>query len=151
MISSQAKYNHIFRKAVHMCLWKEPPQVSERFVFPKFDWEYHILLKIKTEEWDLKLLLFNYWNNLFLGSVKTYFLEVGAYVSVKRGSTSVSKGRFCLIWLEISHFLNIKGKEWNLKVLLFNYWNDFFWGLLERYFFEVGAYVSLKRGTASVW
>ena len=30
----------------------------------------------KREEWDLKILLFNYWNGLALGSVQTFFLEV---------------------------------------------------------------------------
>ena len=115
-----------FWKSVHTCLWKEPLQVSERFVFAEFDWTYHIFWNVKTEEWDLKGLLFNHWNDLFLGSVKTYFLEIGAYVSVKRATTGVSEGRFCLIWLEIWHFLNIKTEEWDQNILLFNYWNDLF-------------------------
>ena len=52
--------------------------------------------------------MFNYWNNLFLGSVETYFLEVGAFVSVKRAPASVSEGRFYLIWLEIAHFFKYR-------------------------------------------
>ena len=32
----------------------------ERVVFAEFDWKYHIFLNIKSEEWDLKVLLFNY-------------------------------------------------------------------------------------------
>ena len=31
--------------------------MSERLVFVKFDWKYHIFLNIKTEEWNLKILL----------------------------------------------------------------------------------------------
>ena len=38
------------------------------------------LSNIKTGEWNLKNSLFNYWNDLMLGWVETYFLEVGAYV-----------------------------------------------------------------------
>ena len=34
--------------------------MSERVVFAEFDWKYHIFLNIKSEEWDLKVLLFNY-------------------------------------------------------------------------------------------
>ena len=39
------------------------------------------------EEWNLKMLLFNYSNDLVLGSVETYFLEVRAHVSLK-GATA---------------------------------------------------------------
>ena len=54
-----------------MCLWKKPLQVSERVVFAEFDWKCHILLNIKKEEWDRKIFLFNYWNDLLLGPVET--------------------------------------------------------------------------------
>ena len=66
------------------------------------------LLNIKTEKWKLKDLLFNYCNDLFLGSVETYFLEVGAYLSVKRATASVREVRFCLISLQISHLFKYK-------------------------------------------
>ena len=72
------------------------------------------------------MLLFNYRNYLSLGSVETYFLEIGAYVSVKIANAGVSEGRFGWSWLGISHFLNIKMEKWDLKILLFNYWNDLF-------------------------
>ena len=38
---------------------------------------------------DLKILLLNYWNDLYLGSVGPYFWEVGAYVSLKQAHTGV--------------------------------------------------------------
>ena len=47
-------------------------------------------------------------NDLLLGSVETYFLEVGAYVSLKGATAGVSEGHFCWIWLEISQFLKYK-------------------------------------------
>ena len=50
---------------------KGRPWVCERVVFAEFDWKYHIFLNIKTEQWDLKILLFNYWNDIALGSVET--------------------------------------------------------------------------------
>ena len=87
------------------CLWKEPPQVSERVDFAVFDWKYQIFSNIKSEELNLKNLLFNYGNNLVLGSVETYFLEVYAYVSLKGVTASLWDGRFCWIWLELSPFL----------------------------------------------
>ena len=34
--------------------------MPKRAVFAEFDWKYHICLNIKTKEWDLKILLFNY-------------------------------------------------------------------------------------------
>ena len=40
-------------------------------------------------EWDLTIFLFNYWNDLVLASVETYFLEVGAYMSVEGATASV--------------------------------------------------------------
>ena len=97
-------------RCIRVC---EKSQVSERFVFAEFDWKYHIFLNINTEEWELKTLLFNYWNDIFLGSVETYFLEVGAYVFVKRTTASVWEVRFYWIWLEISHFFKYKnGGVW---------------------------------------
>ena len=48
--------------------------------------------------------MFNYWKDLVLGSVETYFLEVGAYVSPKRASTGLWEGRICWIWVKIPLF-----------------------------------------------
>ena len=45
--------------------------MSERVVFGEFDWICHILLNIKKEEWNRKVLLFNYCNDLLLGPVET--------------------------------------------------------------------------------
>ena len=81
-------------KSVHTCLWNEPPQLSERVVFAKFEWKHHNFWNIKTSEWDLQILLFKYWKDLVLGTVETYFLGVGAYVSLKRAPTGVWEGSF---------------------------------------------------------
>ena len=67
----------------------QPLQVSDMIDFAKFDWNYNIFLNTKTEEWDLKILLFIYWNDLPLGSVETYFLEDGAYLSLKGATAGV--------------------------------------------------------------
>ena len=101
----------VFWKSLHNCLWKEPLQVSERVVFAEFDWNYHTFLNIKKDEWDLTILLFNYWNDLVSGLVEAYFLEVDAYVCVKRATAGVWEGGFCWIWLEISHFFKYKNGE----------------------------------------
>ena len=34
--------------------------MPKRAVFAECDWKYLICLNIKTKEWDLKILLFNY-------------------------------------------------------------------------------------------
>ena len=93
---------------MHRCLWNEPPKFSEKVGFTEFEWKYHIFLSVKTGEWDLNVLLFNCWNDLVLGSVETYFLEVGAYVSLKLATTGVSDGHFCWIWVNISSFFKYK-------------------------------------------
>ena len=90
------------------CLSKEPPQVFQRVIFAEFDWKFHIFLNIKAEECDLRLLWFNYWNDLVLGSVETYFLEVGAYVSLKRATVRPWEVRFSWIWPEMSHLFKYK-------------------------------------------
>ena len=97
--------------AFHTCLWKEPPQVSESVVFAEFEEKIPRFFKSKTGELDLKILKFNYWNDLVLGSVETCFLEVGAYVPLKRAITDLWEGRFCWIWLKLSHFLKYKNRE----------------------------------------
>ena len=66
-----------------MCLWKEPTQVSEGVVLAEFGRKYHIFLNLKTDKWNLKILWFIYWNDLTLGSVETYFLQDGAYMTLK--------------------------------------------------------------------
>ena len=72
-----------------MCHWMQPLQVSDMIDFAKFDWKYHIFLNIKTEEWDLKIWLIIYWNDLALDSVETYFLEHGVYPSLKGATAGV--------------------------------------------------------------
>ena len=64
-----------------------------------------LFLKYKNGRVGPKILLFNYGNNLVLGSVETYFLKVGAYVSQKRAIIGVRQGRFCWIWVKTSLFL----------------------------------------------
>ena len=93
---------------MHRCLWNEPPKFSEKVGFTEFEWKYHIFLSVKTGEWDLNVLLFNCWNDLVLGSVETYFLEVGAYVSLKLATTGVSDGHFCWTSVNISSFFKYK-------------------------------------------
>ena len=109
-----------------------------------------LLSDTKTEEWDLKVVMFNYWNGLVLGSVESSFLEVGTYVSLKRATTGLWEVRFCCIWLKLSLFLNIKADEWDLIALLFNYWNGLALSSVETCFLEVGAYVSLKLTTTGL-
>ena len=105
---------------------------------------FTIPLIVKTEEWDLKVLFFKYWNSLLLGLVHTYFLQVGAYVSLKWAATGLWEGRFGWIWLKILFVLNMK-TEWDLTNLLFNLWNGLALGSLQTFFLEFGAYLSLKR------
>ena len=74
------------------------------------------------EEPDLKLFMFNYWNDLVLDSVETYFLEVGAYVSLTRATTGLWEGCFCWIWVKVSHFFKYKNggvrrKNFTVKLL----------------------------------
>ena len=52
--------------------------------------------------------MFNYSNAFALGSVQTYFLEVGSYVSLKRATAGLWEGRFCWIWLKISQLFKNK-------------------------------------------
>ena len=47
--------------------------MSEKLVFAEFEWKYYIFLSIKMGEWDLNILLFNYWNDFVLGLVEIYF------------------------------------------------------------------------------
>ena len=121
---------------MHMFLWKKLPQVAQRVVFAEFDWKYHAFLNIKTEVWDLKILLFIYWNHVFLGSIETYFLEVCAYVSVKRTTASVWEVCFCLISLEISHFFKYKNGGVGPNNFIVNLLKLFFLGSVEHIFWK---------------
>ena len=47
--------------------------------------------------------MLNYWNDLVLGSVEIYLLDVGADVSLKGATAGVWEGPFCWIWLKISY------------------------------------------------
>ena len=116
---------------MHAYLWKETPQVSESVVVAIFDWKCHIFLNRKTDDWGWKILLFNYWNDLALGSVETNFLEGSVYMCIT--------------------FLNIKTEEWDLNILLFIYWEDLALGSAEIYYLEDSAYVSLKEATTRVY
>ena len=80
----------------------------ERVVFVECEWKFHNSLNIKTGEWNLKVLLFNYWNDLVWGSLEAYFLEVGACVSLKRARADVWEGGFCWMWVKISQFFKYK-------------------------------------------
>ena len=72
----------------------------------------------------MKIFMFNYWNDLALDSEETYFLEVSAHVSLKQATAGVWECCFCLIWLKNHNFLNIKTGEKDLKIVMFNNWND---------------------------
>ena len=89
-------------------LWKEPPQVSEVVVFAKFRGKYHIFLNIKMDEWNLKMLLFSYRNDLVLDSVEKIFFGSWCIVSLTGATVGFREGCFCWIWLEISHFFKYK-------------------------------------------
>ena len=73
---------------------------SLRVVFARFEWKWHTCLSIKTG--DLKISLFIYWNDRVLCSVETYFLEVGAYVFLKRVATGAWEGCIWWNWVKIT-------------------------------------------------
>ena len=80
-----------------------------------------LFLKIKTDEWNLTIFLFEYWNSLAIDTVQTYLMQFGAYMSLERATTCLWQGCFSWIWLKIwFFFLNIKTEDWNLQILLFN-------------------------------
>ena len=76
--------------------------------FAEIELKHQNFLNIKSGAWDLKILLFDFWNDIALGSAEIYFLEVGACVSLEQATTGLWEGRFCWIWLKISHFLKYK-------------------------------------------
>ena len=64
---------------------------------------------MKTEEWHQKVLLVNYWNELALGSVQTYFMDGDSYVSLKRKTTHPERV-VLLILAENINFLKYKNE-----------------------------------------
>ena len=95
-------------KSVHTFVWNEPLQFSEKVAFAEFWWKDHNFLNMQTGELGPTISLFNYWNDLVLGSEETCFLEVGAYVRLKRATGGVRKCRFCWIWVKIPQFFENK-------------------------------------------
>ena len=91
-----------------------------RVVLTELEWKYNIFLNRNTDEWDVENLIFNYWNDLVLDLVETYFLEVGAYLCLK-GATAVVRERRFLQNLtgNVTFFLNIKMEEYDRKLSLF--------------------------------
>ena len=100
---------------MHTCLRNEPSQLPERVVFAEFEWICQNFLNIKTGEWDLNVLLSNYWKDLVLVSGETYFLEVAAYVSLKRAAAGVLEGFFGQFEWEYYIYLSIKAGDLDLN------------------------------------
>ena len=107
--------------------------MSERVLFVEFEWKYHNFLNIKTGNCYLKLL-FDYWNDLVLGSIEAYFMEVGAHVSLKRATAGVWGFILAEFKWKYQNSLNIKTRKWDLETLLFDYWNYLVLGSVEIYF-----------------
>ena len=126
-----------------MCLWNEPPQVSEMVVSSEFEWKYHVFLSMKTG-----ILLLNSYLGL---NVKIF--SGGPCIRVSETSLSKCLGGSPLMNLSGTKkfFLNIKTREWNLKILLLNYLNDLALCSVETYFLKVGGYVFCKLNTTGVW
>ena len=57
--------------------------------FAEIELKHQNFLNINTGEWYLTVSFFNYWNDLVLGSVETYFHEVGAYTCLKQATAGV--------------------------------------------------------------
>ena len=100
-----------------MCLKRATAAVWEGR-FAEFEWKYHNFLKMKTGEWDLEILLFDYWHDLALGSVETCFLEIDSYVSLELAATGLWEGRFFLILVKISRFFKYKNKGVEPKIFI---------------------------------
>ena len=127
-----------------MCLWKwANAGVSEC----RFYWiwlEISRLFKYKNGGVETKNFIVELLKWSFLRFSRNIFFGTRCIVSVKRATTGVWEGLFCWSWLEISHFLNIKTEESKLKILSFNYLNDFFLDSVETYFLEGGKYCLWK-------
>ena len=89
--------------------------MSGRVVFAEFEWPCQNFLNRKTGEWNLNFLLFNYWKDLVLVLVETCFLEVIAYVSLKRAATSLWESCFWQIWVKILHLIKNKNGRFGHK------------------------------------
>ena len=91
---------------------------------------------MKTGEWNIKILLLNSYLGL---NIKIF--SGGPCIRVSETSQNNCLGGSSLMNLSGTKkfFLNIKTREWNLKILLLNYLNDLASGSLETYFLEVGA------------
>ena len=134
------------------CLWNKPPELSVRVAFAEFEWKCHNFLSKKMGNWDRKILLFRYWKYLVLGLGEVYFLEVDAYLSLKRATTSVWEGHFCWIWVKIPQYFECKGGGLGSKVFIAKLLKWSYLRLIRHiYFLGVDAYVSLKRVATSVW
>ena len=110
--------------------------MCERIVFAEFDWKYHIFWSRTTEELNRKVSLFNYWTDLVLGSVQTYFLETSLYVCLKGATAGVWEGRFCWTWLEISRLFKYKNGGVVPK--------DFIVSMLKRFFLRLRRNLFLR-------
>ena len=102
-------------------------------VFAEFESKFHKFFNKKIGDCKLKVLWGNYGKDRVLGSVETNFLEVGAYVSLKRVISDIWEGRVYRIWVKIPQFLNIKTGDLDLKISLFNYSNDLVLRWVETY------------------
>ena len=87
-------------------------------------------------EWKLKNSYL--WNDLALGSVETYFLEVGACVSLKKNDQRCLVGLFLLNWMKISLFSKFINGEIGTKKTFFN-WNGLVLASVEIFFLEFDA------------
>ena len=122
-------------------------------------WKYIFLgcfSKVKTEECDTKRLKFFYQFGITISCLVTYFLEVGARVSLKvatKGSLKITLKISKKLWkyIFLGCFSKAKTEECEQKV-----WNVFDqFGIIPfsaTYFLEVGACVSLKvANKESLW
>ena len=149
--------------------------MSERVIFTEFEWKYHCFWNRKTGEWNLNILLFNYWNDFPEAHYKHTFWKLVHTCHWNEPAEVSERVAFTAFEWKYHCFRNIKMGEWYLPLLLFNYWNspglgsietyflefcayvslkmwnDLALGSLQTYFLVVGAYVSLKRTTTGVW
>ena len=123
-------------KSLHTCLWNEPLQVCEKVALAEFDWKVHNFLNIKTGEWDLTISVFNYWNNLVLGSLKTYFHEVAAYLCLTEDHFSNSTIKLSRVYNEI---IVISLLKFSKTTTLRHLW----WLLSEKLMHQVHEYMFL--------
>ena len=112
------------------------------------DFQICISVPLTFKPSNLMIWLFNYWRDLALGSAGTYFLEVGAYLSLNRATAAFWEGRFCwILQRNYIDFLNITTEYHEFLCLI----TEIRLRSVETYFHEVGSYVCLKRAAAGVW